>query len=71
MVSYFVKGNRTAAQLFWLELLRARLRCAPEARQIYCLSDLSTVAVLHQYPRDRVRAWVGWEGKGGVWGVGR
>lgn len=64
-MQYITKSNCDAAQLFWQELVRARFKASPQARQVYCLSDFSAAALVHDYPRDRVSrpprsgAWLG------------
>lgn len=58
MALYLTRRNSEAAARLWHEMLRLLLASssAPSRPQLYFLSDLTTAAVMQQWPEDRVSA---------------
>jgi hypothetical protein len=58
MALYLTRRNSRAASWLWHEMLRLLLASArtPSSPQLYFLSDLTTVALVQQWPEDRVRS---------------
>ena len=53
-MNYFTRSNAALTVQLLREALRLRLRATPDSQQLVCLSDFSAVAVLQQFPADRV-----------------